>query len=533
VKSLVFRLAVVLTCSPIQTYADQPRVPLPDNVAQFSESGWTTISFVDLSTKLKAACVSDTPLLLRCNDAVRINGLSNTAIAGMGVRIEFTNSAPGKGGIALTNAQNIRLSNLEIGWEGGGVHDTTVSGQQRLQTFGSVRSCSTGDDGGILKLDLPLTGSFPINTISVWDDVRGWPWYRSSPDVFEIDFPSNARENFSRGQSRCIATLRKLVGQRVLVRHIYTNHAIDCANCNRVTFEGIRVNSAPGMGFVFGRGSTNIIVRGNVIAPRCAPHCKRAEPSIFADGIHFAGGQGHILIEGNDFGWNGDDSVNITGLLLPAKVADNPGEDGLLLTIEEKWWNGRAWQLTVGELVRVYDRGFSELGQAKVIAVNPNTHQLSISRLPSIPGDVLIVEDRAVPANVIIQNNRFHDHRARGILIGASNALIQNNSIERVTGAAILIPADDGPNYEGPGAENVTIRENRISDVNRHANLPDYPSAISAGIILGEPQGGRVGAPIKHIDVERNQFTNVFTNADKPITFSLGVADGTDEPNRR
>jgi len=512
-------------------YADPPSMNEPQAVARPDQSHWSEITFLDLAKQMRADCTSDTPQLLRCTGPIQIVGLTKTSILGKGIRVRFLDSHAGKGGISLVNVSDVRIANLEIGWQSGGVRDPLIPGVQRLQSFGTVKPCGSQEIGGALILDVPLDGSIPVDTISVWDDSLGWPWYPSSPDVFEVNLTNDSQITFSGGRSGCIPQLAKLVSRRVLVRHLYTTHAFACENCKDVIVEKLRVTSAPGMGFVFERGSSNIILRDNVIAPRCAPHCQSPEPSIFADGAHFAGGKGNILIEGNDFGWNGDDSVNITGLLLPARVGPVPGRDGLWLTVDNKWWSGRSWQLTLGSRITIFDRSFLQLGQANIVAIEPTMHQLQVSPLPPNATDILIVCSDDVPKNVIIRNNHFHDHRARGILIGASDSLIENNAIERVTMAAILVPADDGQNYEGPGAENVIIRNNHFAAVNRHPNLPDYPSAISAGVISDPLHKGQLGNPIQHIVVQRNTFSDVYTNANLPISFGKGVLDGRANDN--
>jgi len=108
---------------------------------------------------------------------------------------------------------------------------------------------------------------------------------------------------------------------------------------------------------------------------------------------------------------------------------------------------------------------------------------IELSSLPTSGPNFIIARTDGLPKNVVIRNNQFHDNRARGILIGGSDALIENNSIERVTMEAILVPADTGPWYEGPGAQHVTIQDNTLTEVNRFP-ASTYPAAISAGISM-------------------------------------------------
>jgi hypothetical protein len=180
----------------------------------------------------------------------------------------------------------------------------------------------------------------------------------------------------------------------------------------------------------------------------------------------------------------------------------------------------------VGSKALLFDHGLSALGEAEILSVELSTGRIRISQLPANLSELIIAGEDTVPKQVVIRNNQFHDNRARALLIGASDALIENNVIERVTAEAILIPADTGPWYEGPGAQNVTIKNNRISDVNRYADVRNYPSAISAGVSTSVGFVGSVGTPIRHILVEGNSFTRVYSNAGTPVFFGRGVADG-------
>jgi len=79
------------------------------------------------------------------------------------------------------------------------------------------------------------------------------------------------------------------------------------------------------------------------------------------------------------------------------------------------------------------------------VAVNPATGMIELSSLPADITDFIVARTDGIPKNVVIRNNHFHNNRARGILLGGSNALIENNRIERVTMEGILVPADTGP----------------------------------------------------------------------------------------
>jgi hypothetical protein len=276
------------------------------------------------------------------------------------------------------------------------------------------------------------------------------------------------------------------------------------------------------MAFVFENGGSNLTLRNSVVAPACAPNCQVAEPSTTADAAHFSGVAGPIDVEGNDFGWNGDDTLNIHGLLIPAQAESRSSQPWL--KVIETQWAGRVYLLTVGAKILFYDSGLTTLGSATVLAVDPASARFQVSSAPTSTTDLIVTRADGVPSYVTVSNNYFHDHRARGILMGGSQATVANNTIERVTMEAILIDADADTWYEGPGAQHVTITGNHISNVNRNPDAADYPAAISAGVVLPRAYTGKIGSPIQDIHVDQNALSNLLSAGSTPVFFGRGVS---------
>ena len=484
-------------------------------------TGWKTMSLVDLVTSSKANCTVQSSTLIACAGPLQVTALTNTTVDGAGVEIQFSDPTTGNSGITLTSANGAVLTNFKISWLGGGVRDAIVPGVNRLQSLGNVVACSNNQSGGVIALDLALNGTQPLYALSVWDNVKGWPWYQSASGDPEIYFPTNTTAQFSNGRSGCLPSLATFVGSRVLVRHTVTNHAFHCLGCQNITVQNVTIFSSPDMGFVFENGGSNISLINNVIAPRCSPNCALAEPSLIADAAHFADVSGNILLENNDFGWQGDDGLNVTGLLEPANLAQTQSGTGRWLQVGAGW-QSRLWSMTVGSSLSLFDAGLASLGTVNILAVDPASGLIEVSSLPPSTTNFIIARTDGIPKNVVIRGNQFHDSRARGILIGGSNALISNNLIERVTMEAILVDADTGPWYEGPGAQNVTIQDNTIASVNRFPATA-YPDAISAGISIPVGFSGSVGTPIQGIVVQSNSVTSVYTNPNALVSMGLGA----------
>ena len=520
ISTLGVLLLQVAACFPQTSMAsDLPSRPLS---AVNSGPGWATVTLSDLVKTSKSNCVFVSESLIRCSSRIQVRGLKDVTVQGGDVEVQFSDTAPGKGGIEFDGANNVVLEKLQISWLSGGARDPIVPGAQRIQSFGNVTSCPNRGSGGVLKLDLPLDGTQLMATASVWDDDKGWPWYSGAPHNYEVYFSSGSTAEFSNGQTNCLPQLSKLVGRRVLLRHIISsNPAFLCWGCQNITVSRVRVMSAPGMAFVFGNGGSNFSLIGNVVAPRCAPSCTLPEPSTTADASHFSNVTGNILLKNNDFGWQGDDGLNITGLLIPARRTSSGKANQLDI---DSPWRGRLNLMTVGSSVTLFDAGLSTVGKAEVIAVDMANGTLELSSLTEEIGEFIITRTDGIPKNAVIRNNRFHDNRARGILMGASNSLIQGNSIERVTMEAIVMGADTGPWYEGPGAQHVKIQGNTISDVNENPSTV-YPSAISAGVSITPGYIGTLGSPIQDITVEGNSLNNVFYGGSRVISMGAGVTN--------
>jgi hypothetical protein len=318
--------------------------------------------------------------------------------------------------------------------------------------------------------------------------------------------------------------LNTLIGNQVLVRHhVYSANAIHCFRCERIAIENVTLRSAPGMGLYFANGGRGFLLRGVKVIPYCGSTCADPYPSVASDGIHFAAVGGGIVIENSDIGWQGDDAVNITGLLVPARAEASRNQGGPRWVQLDPRFKNRVWLFRIGGEVLLFDLGLRAYGSAQVVDIDGDKLRVLLSKAPSNVSALVLTASDRVPRDVIIRNNRFHDHRGRGILIGASNAIIQGNIIERVTMAAIMVPADTNHWFEGPGATNVKIFENTISKVNAIVYGPDYPSAISVAFEPSPEYQGPLGAAFKRIMVENNMFRDVFNNASAPVFFGRGT----------
>lgn len=518
-KSLAIATCLLRLMGPLSGIAASTTVPKPPT--DFAVHAWINTDFADVVRQSKASCTVANNLI-QCSGRLELDHLSNMRIEANAAQLVFSSLEPGQGGLVMNGATNVALSNLQIRWAGGGAKDPIVPNAPRIQSLGRVVACSSGVPGGVLATDLPLQGSMPLAAVSVWDDALGWPWAAGAPNIEEVFLPSGSSARFTSGRSNCVSQLAPLAGRRVLVRHIImASHAFDCVNCRNVTVEGVSVTSAPGMAFVFENGGSDLKLVNNSVKPACVPNCATAEPSVTSDAAHFAGVGNNVDVEGNDFGWNGDDTLNVTGLMIPGAL--EAGGHSPWLRIDPQW-AARVSQLSVGCKVLIFDQGLTSQGSASVVGVDVNNGRVQLSSVPPDMSELVLARTDRIPTNVTVRGNYFHDHRARGILMGGSDSTITGNMIERVTMEAILVGADVGQWYEGPGAQHVIISANTISNVNRHPDMTNYPGAISVAVALPRGYTGSVGTPIQDVRVSGNTFLNVLAGAASPVFFGAGVA---------
>jgi hypothetical protein len=120
--------------------------------------------------------------------------------------------------------------------------------------------------------------------------------------------------------------------------------------------------------------------------------------------------------------------------------------------------------------------------------------------------DLTACEDRS-GRGAVIRESFFHDGFCRGVLSKPSNARIENNRIERMGMAGILIEAE---RYwlEGPFAHDVVIRGNRLTDCGLLLDSRlRYSSSLGAITVLSE--AGRTFSRAIHnrrIEISSNQI---------------------------
>jgi hypothetical protein len=255
-------------------------------------------------------------------------------------------------------------------------------------------------------------------------------------------------------------------GQLYLLRHYtYEKHGILMSSNTHLSLRYVTIFSFPGIGFVVGGDQHHLELLHCRIT---YPENERRPITTTADGFHVTQSQGFIKLEDCDFGYMGDDCINIHDNIhsgVRRVDAHTLVAEGIV-----------AWMCpyAAGDLVEIRNGDYSPTGfkgklkESKTDYKSKETTLVFEQELPSrIASDAILFNLRYSSRNCIIRNCYFHENRARGLLCNTADWLIEGNRFFHNQHSAMLLVADVGPSWsEGFGARNVIIRNNQFESSN-------------------------------------------------------------------
>jgi hypothetical protein len=250
---------------------------------------------------------------------------------------------------------------------------------------------------------------------------------------------------------------------------MYEKHAIVMSDNAHLTLKDVNIFSFPGEGIVIGGDQHHFELLHCTIA-----HRKGQSRTITttADGVHIGHSKGFIKIEDCDFGYMGDDCINLhdVGHAGVKKLDDHT------LVAE----NIVAWQcpFAAGDPVEIREANFAPSGfTGKVTQAQADykTKTVTLTFDKELPNNVdprsILYNHRYGSNNYIIRNCYLHDNRARGILAKSNAGLIEGNRFVHNQGPAMQLEADvDNSWNEGYGTRNLILRNNRYEQPNCGGN---------------------------------------------------------------
>ncbi|CAN5779214.1 hypothetical protein BH09VER1_BH09VER1_17530 [soil metagenome] len=258
-----------------------------------------------------------------------------------------------------------------------------------------------------------------------------------------------------------------------------------------VEFEDVKVHASPALAFVGRACEGQVVLRRVKIerGPRPANATQDRLLSTNADGVNFAYCRTGPLVENCDFSFMGDDSVNLHGPFLEIIRVISPGE---ILAGKPGGANDFYEHIKKGDAVEIVGgTAFEKLGEVPfqsiskaVVGDNVTAEETKDLKDPMGKPNAFTVfrltfgkgadftkagQWLNFPAlncpNFTIKDSYFHDHRARGLRIMASNGVITNNRFERIARAAVQLGPELSHWREAGWVENVTISNNTLKDI--------------------------------------------------------------------
>lgn len=283
-----------------------------------------------------------------------------------------------------------------------------------------------------------------------------------------------------------------------------------------VALEDVTIQSAPGIAILVRYAEDGGSYKRVKVVPGPTP-AGAAEARLLsssADALNIAYTRKGPVVEDCEFSRMGDDSINLHGVVFPVlKWLDG----STFLTMRPHRGEDFDQILRKEDEIRFLTGGdFRVLQTAKIEKVektqadSANWTEAFRRYWPSFPpsddfGFFQVKLDREikdvpegayteVPASAaedfVIRDSYFHDHRARGLRLMSRNGVVEGNRFERIKGVAISM----GPQFpywaEAGWCENITIRNNRITDVAEGTEVCQRDSytlgAISISCRMGE-----------------------------------------------
>lgn len=231
---------------------------------------------------------------------------------------------------------------------------------------------------------------------------------------------------------------------------------------SNLMFKNVVVHHALGMGFLFERCDT-ITLKGGGVYPR--EGSERVVSSL-ADGTHFAGCKGNILVEGMRFKGMLDDSTNVHGNYVA--VDDVLDEKTVRVKLMHFQQLGFEFAAPGDEVWVIHqpDPSRGEVNEVEAVKVL-NERFIELSFKNPIPeglmhGDVL--ENKTWNPTFTMRGNRFEKHRARNVVIKTPlPILIEDNDFSSHM-SAVFLRGETAYWFESGAVNDVLIRNNRFRD---------------------------------------------------------------------
>ena len=504
----------------------------------------------------------------RISKPLGFHKIDGFTLDGNGAAIIVTNS---RHAITIHTVKNLVIKNLAIDYD----------------PLPFTQGVITKVDEKAMVLDVDVDEGYPpVNKGALaWNNYiftpDGSAWKKDQTDFYAEPTILGARKLQLTGLKGRVTVTDIQVGDKIVICRKAPDgggSVVEIRNSGKLTFENMKIYSSYGCVFRAYHCDGDDVYRNVKIGRGPTPAGAKA-PRLFSsnhDGIHYGYCTKGVTIENCDFGWMGDDSFNHHGTT--SFIAEVTGKHTFnMLTGSTRKKSDQFDRLKPGTKIRIlHPDTFDILGEYTFEsyryvetkypkAVRDKVHFSVRNRPESSQAafEIKVKEELKftgearfdIPGNscygFVVRNSYFHDHRARGLRIMASNGLVENCRFERIKGNAISIGGQYSFWGEAGWVSDVTIRnctfkENGFGYAQKQAsdttflpgviainsqlyNYKNVPRGnrritIENNVIAGAPFAGIFVMAAKDINITGNKITNVMKSGFTPGS-KIGLSD--------
>lgn len=418
---------------------------------------------------------------------LKLDGLQDVKVMAEGVTFLATN--PKGTAVRLDNCVNLTLQGLTIDYDPLPFTQATLTSIDPQQHTADFTVHAGYPD---------LTDEYLVRRFHLFEK-DAHRWKPGTPDYYinkmERLTPRTGRV-YLRSTDSGFASLE--VGDRV-VFNIRAAAALNIqSGCKDVTLEDVTVHAGPGVAIMVRFAENAGVLRNVRVVPGPLPAGATEERlmSSSADAFNAAYTRKGPLLEGCEFAYMGDDSINLHGATLPVLLWENPRT---CISMRPFHTDPFEKLLHSGDEVRfLSEPEYRVVQTAKIVNISSADEPSGIDLMTKVrkiwpsfkransaafyrvvldqdihfEADGLFFEAFASSApGYTVKNCYFHDHRGRGLRVMSGNGLVESNRFERLKGAAMSFGPEFAYWKEAGWVENVTVRGNVIRDVGQGKDL--------------------------------------------------------------
>jgi hypothetical protein len=394
----------------------------------------------------------------------------DTVIDGQGSTLNFQSNCDG---VYFYQAARVVFENFVINWP-----------NWNTASVGTITAVNPVSGGGYsYNIQFPTTNMVSsFGVVTAWDTKTN-DWSLTAPHN-EIYYSANYTPSASGLATNVPSWGTKFtVGATYLARNMTgTANAITDWDSQDVTLSHDVIYNSPDLGILISLG------RGVRITHCTVTRTGNNPISTTADAVHFGSFGGDVIIENNEFEYQGDDGLNIHTEMMPLSVTPSCGSSGgdCPVTLPSSFGASN------GDVIALFNTATKYITTQLASCSNGNC----TVNAAAISGGGVLADMTLGNARYIIRSNVFAYNRARGALLQAPYGLVQGNEF---IGQSLFSMYFVVSSYwqEGAGAQDVLAINNVIeSPGNAGDGAATVAAENSAGVIYQGGSGGNAAPPI-------------------------------------